>query len=64
MGYTRKELLRTVQLYSIESELEQCIGRARMLRRDCTIWLFSAFPCEQAEISIQDYLKTDIRTVF
>lgn len=57
----KQELLRTVQLYSIESELEQCIGRARLLRKDCTVWLFSAFPCEQAEISIQDYLKTDIR---
>lgn len=56
----KQELLREVQLYSIESELEQCIGRARLLRQDCTVYLFSAFPCEQAEISIRDYLKTDV----
>lgn len=53
----KQELLQKVQLYSIESELEQCIGRARLLRQDCTVYLFSAFPCEQAEIYVQDYLK-------
>ncbi len=49
-------LLREVQLYSLESELEQCIGRARLLRRDCTVYLLSSFPCEQAELQIHDYL--------
>ncbi|MBE5965288.1 MAG: hypothetical protein E7252_10300 [Lachnospira sp.] len=49
-------LLREVQLYSIESELEQCIGRARLLRNDCMVYVFSAFPCEQAELHIKNYL--------
>lgn len=49
-------LLREIQLYSIESELEQCIGRARLLRKNCKVYLFSCFPCEQAEIHIKNYL--------
>ena len=49
-------LLQEIQLYAIESEMEQCVGRARLLRKDCTVYLFSAFPCEQAEIHIQNYL--------
>lgn len=50
-------LLREIQLYAIESEMEQCVGRARLLRFDCTVYLFSAFPCEQAQIHINDYLR-------
>ena len=49
-------VLQEVQLYSIESELEQCIGRARLLRNDCSVFVFSCFPCEQAEIHITNYL--------
>lgn len=33
--------------------------RARLLRQDCTVYLFSVFPCEQAEIFVQDYLKVE-----
>lgn len=50
-------LLQEVQLYSIESELEQCVGRARLLRNDCSVYVFSCFPCEQAEIHMRDYLQ-------
>ena len=50
------ELLRQVQLYCISSELEQAVGRARILRKDCTVVLFSNFPCEQAEFRTEDYL--------
>ena len=50
-------LLRSVQLYSIESELEQCVGRARLLRQDCSVYVFSCFPCEQARIHIKNYLQ-------
>lgn len=53
----KNELLREVQLYSIQSELEQCVGRARLLRKNCTVYLLSAFPCEQADIHIENYLK-------
>lgn len=50
-------VLREIQLYSLESELEQCIGRARLLRKNCTVYVFSAFPCEQAEIITGNYLQ-------
>lgn len=42
--------------YFLQSELEQAIGRARLLRYDCTVYLFSNFPCNQAEIIQEDYL--------
>lgn len=54
----RDPVLREVQLYSIESDLEQCIGRARLLRNNCTVYVFSSFPCEQAELYLGDYLKS------
>lgn len=49
-------VLQEVQLYSLESELEQCVGRARLLRFDCTVYVYSGFPCEQAEIRMGNYL--------
>lgn len=48
--------LRNLQFYFLESELEQSIGRARLLRNDCTVYLFSNFPCRQAEIIQDDYM--------
>lgn len=45
--------LQHYHLHSLEEELEQCIGRARLLREDCKVYLYSAFPCEQAEIHTQ-----------
>ncbi len=53
----KNPILLEVQLYSIESELEQCVGRARLLRQDCSVFVFSCFPCEQAKIHIKDYLR-------
>lgn len=55
----KNELLREIQAYSISSELEQAIGRARLLREDCTVFLFSSFPCEQAQIHEKDYLAME-----
>lgn len=49
-------VLQEVQLYSLESELEQCVGRARLLRFGCTVYVYSGFPCEQAEIRMGNYL--------
>lgn len=49
-------LLREIQFYSLESELEQCIGRARLLEHDCCVHVFSCFPCDQAEIHTGNYL--------
>lgn len=51
------KILREVQLYSIESELEQCVGRARLLRNDCTVYVFSSFPYEQAHLDVRNYLS-------
>lgn len=43
--------------YFLESELEQAIGRARLLRYDCTVYLFSNFPCRQAELIQEEYFS-------
>ena len=48
--------MRNLQFYFIESELEQAIGRARLLRCDCNVYLFSNFPCRQANIIQDEYL--------
>ena len=58
-GFTtyNNPLLREIQLYFIKSELEQSIGRARLLRFPCTVYLFSDFPCEQAELIQDEYIK-------
>lgn len=42
--------LRDIQLWIIESELEQCIGRARLLRYDATVHLYSNFPVRQCTL--------------
>ena len=41
------ELLRRVQLWFLESQLEQAVGRARLLRYDCNVNVFARFPIEQ-----------------
>lgn len=45
----QNEVLRKIQFYMIESELEQAVGRARLLRCDCVVYLFSNFPLKQAK---------------
>jgi competence transcription factor ComK len=42
-------ILQKVQLWIIESELEQAIGRARLLLYDFTVYIFSNLPISQAE---------------
>ena len=42
--------LRKIHLWMIESELEQAVGRARLLRNACTVHLFSNFPLRQAKM--------------
>ncbi|OGO85381.1 MAG: hypothetical protein A2Y24_03385 [Clostridiales bacterium GWE2_32_10] len=49
------ENLQEIQIWFIESELEQAVGRSRLLRNDCTAFLFSNFPLPQAEfVEIDD----------
>ncbi len=47
--------LRAIQFYIIESQLEQAVGRARLLREECTVYLFSNFPLSQADIEELEY---------
>lgn len=48
-------VLRKIQFYMIESELEQAVGRARLLRCDCVVNLFSDFPLKQAVLREAEY---------
>ena len=49
--------MRNLQMYILETELEQAVGRARLLRYDAVVWVFSNFPLKQAELNQEDYLK-------
>lgn len=46
----QNEELRKIHLWMVESELEQAVGRARLLRNACTVNLFSNFPLCQAKM--------------
>ncbi|MDE7354461.1 MAG: hypothetical protein K2O06_15630 [Acetatifactor sp.] len=46
----KDEGLRTIHFWMIESELEQAVGRARLLRHECVAHLFSNFPLKQANM--------------
>ena len=48
------ENLRAIHFWMIESELEQAVGRVRLLWHKCTVHLFSIFPLRQAMI-INDF---------
>ena len=60
MSYSN-DRLRRIQLYFIDSELEQAIGRSRLLRAQTstTVYLFSNYPCEQAKLIQDDYLEEE-----
>ena len=55
--------MQNLQLFFIESELEQAIGRARLLRENCTVYVFSNYPCQQAELVQEKYLKDNMETL-
>lgn len=40
--------LRTIHLWMLESLIEQAVGRARLLRNNCTVKVFARFPVNQA----------------
>lgn len=42
--------LQKIHLWMMDSELDQAAGRARLLRHDCTVHLFSRYPMKQAKI--------------
>ena len=45
----RNETLRRIQLWFLETQLEQAVGRARLLRCDCKVTVYARFPIEQGE---------------
>jgi len=49
------ETLRDIHLWMIESELEQAVGRARLLRNKCYVNLFSNYPLRQANLLPSEY---------
>ena len=52
------KVLRAIQFYILESQLEQAVGRARLLRCQCKVNLFSNFPLNQANMICDfDYEK-------
>ena len=53
----KDEELRKIQFWMIESDLEQAVGRARLLRYNCTVYLFSNFPLRQAVMKKFEYDK-------
>lgn len=46
--------LQSLQLYLIESELIQAVGRARILRYDCFVYLISALPLNTALLTEEE----------
>jgi hypothetical protein len=51
----KNEDLQAVQFYIIESEAEQAVGRARLLRCDCTVNYYSNYPLPQATMKASEY---------
>jgi len=49
------KVLRDFQFWMLESDAEQTVGRARLLRNDCNVYLHSSFPTEQAIMKKYDY---------
>ena len=48
-------LLREIQLYLIESEAEQAVGRARLVSHNCTVHLFSNLPLKQCRLKMRTF---------
>ena len=52
------EELRAIHFWMLESELEQAVGRARLLRHPCIVNLFSNFPLWQAVMKDDRFWKS------
>ncbi len=53
----KNEVLQMIQTWIISSQLEQAVGRARLLREDCTVIVFAGFPVEQAEYHDKEFIQ-------
>jgi len=51
----KDENLRAILFWMLESELEQAVGRARLPRNDCNVFVFSNLPLKQAIMKKYDY---------
>lgn len=49
--------LQELHLSSVESELEQAVGRARLLRNNCQVHVYSNFPVKQAIFKEKNLLE-------
>ena len=45
----KDETLQMIQIWLLSSQLEQAVGRARLLREDCQVFVYAGFPVEQAK---------------
>ena len=45
----KNPFLKTIQFWLIKSEIEQAVGRARLLREKAQVTVFSNFPVEQSK---------------
>ena len=50
--------MKNLHIYHIQSELEQAIGRARLLSNDNTVYVYSRFPAKQANF-IYDSIQSN-----
>ncbi len=53
----KNEVLQMIQTWIISSQLEQAVGRARLLREECTVMVFAGFPVEQAEYHDKEFVR-------
>lgn len=53
----KNQVLQMIQTWLISSQLEQAVGRARLLREDCTVTVFAGFPVEQAEYIDKSFVQ-------
>lgn len=45
----KDETLQKIQAWMLSSQLEQAVGRARLLRNNCTVTVYAGYPVEQAD---------------
>lgn len=53
----KNEVLQMIQTWLISSQLEQAVGRARLLREDCTVMVYAGFLVEQAEYRDKSFVQ-------
>lgn len=53
----KNEVLQMIQTWLISSQLEQAVGRARLLRENCTVIVYAGFPVEQSEYREKSFIQ-------